>query len=45
VVETDARTWLALVVGSTTWAAAVAAGALQASGIRSDEVSRLLPLA
>jgi hypothetical protein len=44
VVETDARTWLALVVGRTSWDAALDGGALQASGIRSGEVSRLLPL-
>jgi hypothetical protein len=44
VVETDARTWLELVVGRTSWDAALDGGALQASGIRSDEVSRLLPL-
>jgi Bacterial SCP ortholog len=44
VVETDARTWLALVVGRTSWDAALGSGALQASGIRSGEVSRLLPL-
>jgi hypothetical protein len=43
VVETDARTWLALVVGRTTWREALAAGALQASGTRSGEVSTLLP--
>jgi hypothetical protein len=44
VVETDARTWLALVAGRTTWDAAVGTGALQASGTRSGEISRLLPL-
>jgi Bacterial SCP ortholog len=44
VVETDARTWLALVAGRTTWEAALDSGALQASGIRSGEISRLLPL-
>jgi Bacterial SCP ortholog len=43
VVETDPRTWLALVVGRTTWDAALGSGALQASGIRSGEVARLLP--
>jgi Bacterial SCP ortholog len=43
VVETDPRTWLALVVGRTTWDAALATGALQASGTRSGEVARLLP--
>jgi hypothetical protein len=44
VVETDARTWLALVAGRTTWDAALDSGELQASGIRSREVSSLLPL-
>lgn len=44
VVETDARTWLALVVGAITWDAALESGALQASGTRSGEVSRMLPL-
>ncbi|MHA6619547.1 sterol carrier family protein [Pseudonocardia sp. DLS-67] len=44
VVETDARTWLALVAGRMTWEAALDSGALRASGTRSGEVSRLLPL-
>ena len=44
VVETDARTWLALVAGRVTWDAALATGELQASGTRSGEVSRLLPI-
>jgi hypothetical protein len=44
VVETDARTWLALVMGRTSWDAVIESGALKASGIRSGEVSRLLPL-
>jgi hypothetical protein len=44
VVETDGRTWLALVAGRITWDAALDSGALQASGTRSSEVSRLLPL-
>ncbi len=44
VVETDARTWLALVMGRTSWDAAIESGALTASGIRSGEVSGLLPL-
>lgn len=44
VVETDARTWLALVTGHITWDAALGSGALQASGSRSGEVSQLLPL-
>jgi hypothetical protein len=44
VVETDPRTWLALVTGFTTWAEARESGALHASGTRSAEVSHLLPL-
>jgi Bacterial SCP ortholog len=44
VVETDARTWLALVAGRMTWETARDSGALQASGTRSGEVSRFLPL-
>jgi hypothetical protein len=44
VVETDPRTWLALVTGFTTWAEALESGALHASGTRSGEVSHLLPL-
>lgn len=43
VVETDPRTWLELAVGRTTWAEAVAAGAVTASGTRAD-LSGLLPL-
>ncbi|MDC7122321.1 sterol carrier family protein [Cellulomonas fimi] len=43
VVETDPATWLALVTGATTWADAVAAGAVRASGERAD-LSALLPL-
>jgi hypothetical protein len=43
VVETDADTWIALAVGDQTWAAAVGAGRLVASGERSD-LSALLPL-
>jgi Bacterial SCP ortholog len=44
VVETDARTWLALATGRLDWAAAVGSGALVASGSRADEVARHLPL-
>lgn len=44
VVETDPRTWLALVAGTLTWTEAVASGALRASGTRSAEVARQLPL-
>lgn len=43
VVETDAETWLALATGRTDWSEAVASGAVDASGNRSD-VSALLPL-
>jgi hypothetical protein len=43
VVETDAVTWLKLVVGRLSWQEAVASGRLQASGERSD-LSPLLPL-
>jgi hypothetical protein len=44
VVETDAGTWLGLVVGRIPWADAVAAGRVRASGSRAD-LSALLPLA
>jgi hypothetical protein len=43
VVETDAATWLRLATGTTTWAAAVAEGAVSASGNRAD-LSEHLPL-
>lgn len=43
VVETDAETWLALATGSTTWAEAVDAGRVAASGERTD-LSPYLPL-
>ncbi len=43
VVETDARTWLALATGSLTWADAMAAGRVRASGERAD-LSEWLPL-
>jgi hypothetical protein len=43
VVETDARTWLRLATGATTWAQAVADGAVTASGNRAD-LSAQLPL-
>ncbi|HNE89099.1 MAG TPA: sterol carrier family protein [Actinomycetota bacterium] len=42
-VECDARTWLELVRGELTWADAVAAGRVEASGERSD-LSEWLPL-
>jgi hypothetical protein len=44
VIETDPRTWLALVAGTLTWTEAVESGALRASGTRSAEVASLLPL-
>ncbi|MEU4839314.1 sterol carrier family protein [Nocardia testacea] len=44
VVETDARTWLLLATGLQDLAAAVAAGAVDASGSRAAEVGRWLPL-
>ncbi|WP_084038908.1 sterol carrier family protein [Demequina sp. NBRC 110053] len=43
VVEMDAGTWLGLVTGRLSWADAVATGAVDASGERSD-LSSLLPL-
>lgn len=43
VVETDAATWLALVSGRTTWAEALASGAVRASGTRAD-LSGIFPL-
>ena len=43
VVETDARTWLALATGRTRWADAVAAGRVHASGNRAD-LAPYLPL-
>ena len=44
VVEADPRTWLALVMGHLSWAEAVRTGRLSASGTRTEEVARLLPL-
>ncbi|MBD7995731.1 hypothetical protein H9639_10520 [Arthrobacter sp. Sa2CUA1] len=43
VVETDAATWLGLVTGAQSWAGAVAAGKVSASGLRAD-LSECLPL-
>ena len=43
VIETDADTWLALVLGTLTWAEALTSGAVAASGQRAD-LSALLPL-
>ncbi len=42
-VEMDAQTWLALAKGEKSWAEAMAAGLISASGIRAD-LSQLLPL-
>jgi hypothetical protein len=43
VIECDAATWLAMVSGRLSWADAVEAGRVAASGLRAD-LSRLLPL-
>lgn len=43
VIECDAATWLSLVTGQLTWADAVAAHRVDASGLRAD-LSALLPL-
>ncbi|MFE4229784.1 sterol carrier family protein [Arthrobacter sp. NPDC056886] len=43
VIECDAATWLAMVSGRLSWADAVAAGQVAASGLRAD-LSALLPL-
>ena len=45
VVETDARTWLALALGRVDWVTAVANGAVVASGARAAEIADHLPLA
>jgi hypothetical protein len=44
VAETDAVTWILLATGRMAWPAAVASGAMRASGPRSD-LSGYLPLA
>ncbi|MPV53424.1 hypothetical protein GCO27_10225 [Corynebacterium sp. zg331] len=44
VVEMNALTWLRLAVGETDYAAACAAGEVEASGVRAGEVARWLPL-
>ena len=44
VVETDARTWLMLATGLQTVPAAIATGAVQASGSRAGEIAAWLPL-
>jgi hypothetical protein len=43
VVETDAQTWLALVLGRQSWDDAVATGKVRASGQRAN-LSVVLPL-
>ncbi|MET4137563.1 sterol carrier family protein [Pseudarthrobacter sp. PvP090] len=43
VIECDAATWLAMVSGQLSWADAVGAGRVAASGLRAD-LSGLLPL-
>lgn len=43
VIETDADTWISLATGAQRWAEAVAGGAVQASGERTD-LSGLLPV-
>lgn len=43
VVETDARTWLALAAGELSWAEALASGTVHASGSRAD-LTGVLPL-
>ena len=43
VIEMDAQTWLALAHGERTWADAMAAGLIIASGVRADLTS-VLPL-
>lgn len=43
VVETDAHTWLELVVGETSWREAVTAARVRDSGVRAD-LSGALPL-
>lgn len=43
-VEADPRTWLELATGRLSWADALAAGRLSASGSRAGEVAELLPL-
>lgn len=43
VIEMDAVTWIALATGAEQWADAVAAGRVQASGVRAD-LAALLPL-
>lgn len=44
VVETDPRTWLLLATGRLDWDAALAGGAVRASGTRAGEVAAGLPV-
>lgn len=44
VVETDARTWLRLVIGFDEMAGRIEAGTVSASGSRASEIARWLPL-
>ncbi|WP_214367414.1 sterol carrier family protein [Pseudonocardia sp. H11422] len=44
VVETDARTWLGLAMGTLSWSDAVASGAVSASGMRAADIADFLPL-
>jgi hypothetical protein len=44
VIEADPRTWLGLVTGRLSWDDALRSGRLSASGTRTGEVRRLLPL-
>lgn len=44
VIETDPRTWLLLASGLLLFADAATSGAMQASGARTAEIARLLPL-
>lgn len=43
VVETDAKTWIALATGGEKWSDAATAGRISASGVRAD-LSGVLPL-
>jgi hypothetical protein len=43
VIEMNAETWLALASGERTWADAMSAGLINASGVRAD-LTELLPL-
>jgi hypothetical protein len=43
VIEMNAQTWLALASGERSWADAMSAGLISASGVRAD-LTELLPL-